>query len=667
VSSDAGIQLWKVRRRIFQDAFAVRRVLHSHDGKTLAVATANTVTLLDARTHERKLALTITSQSGSGSDVNDMSFSPDDRLLATVGRKSAKLWNIRTGALVGKVTNDRVDFLMSVAFSHDGRTLAIAGQPGPIVLVDVATRRIKSRRRVREEFSDFGGYGKVIFTDDGRHLVGEGANVEVWDLRTGKHVASLDAPGRRGPIGSAAVSPDGHTLAASLPDGSIVLWDLRTRRRLPRQLNNLGGHTGAVNDLAFSADGRTLASAGVDETVKLWDLRTTRRVTATLTGHSGPVNSVSFSRDGTLASGSDDQTAISWDLDPKQASGEICRTLRTTLGRSDWARYVPNLSYGRACPAYPTAARRLGTGARPNDIADLIVRLPGETYKIIAMDMKRARRELGVAPDLDPKNYRGQQSTQTPEAAFNTAALKVVGYLTGVGSSAAAPAIDHGRVTAGVQGISLGADIVLLATEQSLAQIARGLERNGYRSTGAGLYLKKKGSAKQYEAFSAVGLAPGLVVLSKSAHEASAALARTRPDAPTATKLKQLDAVPGSLRVLRSYGDLPDERAPCLQTVVGGHDFAASPDTLILHLTGPGRADRVLLGSAAQRDNILTRSYQPKDITVSGSKVAMRIVNRPGALENDNAATIADGTVRPELIYRCGPAASRGSRPGRRP
>jgi WD40 repeat protein len=652
-SSAAGIQLWEARRPIFDGASVVRRVVYSHDGRTLAVAAAgDTVTLLDARTHERKLTLaTRASKSGFGSDTNDIAFSPDDRLLATVGRNAAKLWNIRTGALVGKVTNSHVDYLASVAFSHDGRTLAIAGSPGPIVLLDARTRRVKARFGVS---GDFAGYGKLIFTEDGRHLVAEGADVEVWDVRSHNHVASLSAPGPDGgPVQSTAVSRDGHTLAGGLEDGSIVLWDLRTRRHLARQLNNLGGHTGAINDLAFSADGRTLASAGEDETVKLWDLRTTHRLTATLTGHRGPVTSVSFSRSGTLASGGDDQSAIAWDLDPKRVGSKICRTLRTTLGRSDWARYVPNLSYGRVCPTYPAAPHRPGAGARPTDIGDLVVRLPGETDEITAMDMKRARRELRVATDLDPADYRARQSSQTPEAAFDTAALTVVGYLVADGSTAASRAIDHGRVTAAVRGTSAGVDIVLLSTDQPTAQIASGLRHGGFRSSGAGLYLKRKSSARRQDRYPAIGLAPGLVVLSDSAHEASAALARTDPDAPTATKLKRLDTVAGSVRVLHSYDDLPDERAPCVRTVIGGHDFTGAADTLILHLKGRARAGRVVLGSAAQRSDIRTRSYQPRDIHVSGPKIAMRIVNRPGALDDDNAATIA-GTIEPERVYRCG-------------
>jgi WD40 repeat protein len=652
--SDGTILLWKARGRVFQDAFGILRSVYSHDGKTLAVANANSVTLLDARTHNRKITLAAANRTEFGRGIWDIAFSPDDRLLATVGRNSAKLWDIRTGALLHEVTNRNVDFLMSVAFSNDGRTLAYAGLPGPIVLLDIATRRIKARWGVS---GDFKGYRRLMFTGDGRYLVAVGPPVQVWDLRTRKHVATLGASKLGGAsVDNATVSRDGQTLASSLSDGSIVQWDLSTRRRLPRQLSSFGGHTGAINDLAFSFDGRTLATAGEDETIKLWDVRTTRRLTATLTGHRAPVNSVSFTRDGTLASGSDDGTAIFWDLDPERVSREICRTLRTTLGRIDWARYVPNLSYRRVCPAYATVPSRLQTGARPNDVADLVMRLPGEAYRIAAMDMKRARRELGVAPDLDPKDHRGRQSTGTPEAAFDAAALKVVGYVT-VGRSAAAAAIDHGLVSAGVNGTSLGADVVALATDQPMAQIVRGLQRRGFRQMRPGLYMPR--SAKQHQSLSAVAIAPGLVILADSADEASAALARTSPDAPTAMKLKRLDTVRGSLRALQSYGDLPDKGAPCVQTVVGGHDFAGSADTLTLYLTTPARAGRVLLGSAAQRTDILTRDYQPKDISVSGSKIRMRIVTPPGAIERHNAATIAEGDVRPESLYRCGRAASR--------
>lgn len=73
----------------------------------------------------------------------------------------------------------------------------------------------------------------------------------------------------------------------------------------------------------------------------------------------------------------------------------------------------------------------------------------------------------------------------------------------------------------------------------------------------------------------------------------------------------------------------------------------------MLHLTEPAQAGRVVLGSPAQRWDILTRAYQPRGVRVAGSTVTMRIVRRPGALPDYNAATIANGTVRPKFLYRC--------------
>jgi len=88
----------------------------------------------------------------------------------------------------------------------------------------------------------------------------------------------------------------------------------------------LSGHNGAVLDVAYSPDGQKLASASDDNTVIVWDMATLRPVgDLPFYGHLAGVTSVDFSPNGqTLASGSRDSTIILWDV----ATGQIIRTLQ---------------------------------------------------------------------------------------------------------------------------------------------------------------------------------------------------------------------------------------------------------------------------------------------------------------------------------------------------
>ena len=70
-----------------------------------------------------------------------------------------------------------------------------------------------------------------------------------------------------------------------------------------------------MTSVAFSPDGKTLASGSDDNDIILWDVARRQPLGEPLKGHQRDVTSVAFSPDGqTLASGSQDKTVRLWDI-----------------------------------------------------------------------------------------------------------------------------------------------------------------------------------------------------------------------------------------------------------------------------------------------------------------------------------------------------------------
>jgi hypothetical protein len=209
------------------------------------------------------------------------------------------LWrqNYRDNALTS-----HEDYGLSVAFSPDGRTLAIGSE------FDFKLWDVESRKELVPLLGQVRLVNSVAFSLDGRTLAisGRGTGVELWNVQSRKKLATLRGHGDE--VESVAFSPDGRMLASTSWDHSVKLWGVQSRK----ELATLPGHGDAVWSVAFSPDGRTLATASRDKSIKLWDVQS-RKELATLLGHGDAVWSVAFSPDGrTLASASEDKSVKLW-------------------------------------------------------------------------------------------------------------------------------------------------------------------------------------------------------------------------------------------------------------------------------------------------------------------------------------------------------------------
>jgi WD40 repeat protein len=232
-------------------------------------------------------------QEGVTSSARALAFSPDGRVLAVVGGgPSVRLWEVATWAEIDplEVGGDRIK---SVAFASHGRTMALGqesrdGVGGAVTVWDLA-----DRRRLAVLLGHKGGITTLAFSPDGAVLAsGDSAGVvKLWDLGSASERNSLKAEDCC--IMAVAFSRDGGTLAACRSFGTAVrLWDTASAE-------SRGALTtpGKVNCLAFSPDGRWFVTGESQGVATLWDLGARRRL-GVVQSDGGPIHSVAFSRDG---------------------------------------------------------------------------------------------------------------------------------------------------------------------------------------------------------------------------------------------------------------------------------------------------------------------------------------------------------------------------------
>jgi eukaryotic-like serine/threonine-protein kinase len=251
-----------------------------------------------------------------GAEVYALAFSPDGRTMAVGGEgQDVRLWTAATG-VAGGPSLPAPGTVCGLAFATDDRLFVADSRYSHMQVWKDLLRQptLESQARLVELVGV--DLRVSALSPNGHQVILGGADgmLRLWQVADKKKPRILCRPG---PMSAVTCRPDGRAFLVGCTDGSVRQWDQETGE----PLGPLCRHDQPITSVAYSPDGRTFLSASKDFTVRLWDARTGQPAGPALR-HRDKVYTVAFSPDSlTVATGCKDHTARLWDLRTGQSLG----------------------------------------------------------------------------------------------------------------------------------------------------------------------------------------------------------------------------------------------------------------------------------------------------------------------------------------------------------
>jgi WD40 repeat protein/serine/threonine protein kinase len=281
--------------------------------------------------------------------VLSLAVTPDGELLAAAGDTDRdddepviQLYRPLTDRRAGQLRGHTGEAINDLSFSADGKRLASAGKDGTVRVWDVAGHQERAVFRPEKEPRPTShdpsarAIRGVSFAPDGLSVVsgGQDGAVRLWNFAGQKEEqVELDV---RAPLGAAALSADGHTLAlAERFTRQIKVWNLGhlASEVDPKPTRTLGGLDSTPVALAVNQNGSVIAAATA-EGAFVWRIGSDDRPKQVFKGEAVAV----AARGDELVVASEDGRLVWLDL----ATGRPRHSLAQVTGRPHLVAFSPD-------------------------------------------------------------------------------------------------------------------------------------------------------------------------------------------------------------------------------------------------------------------------------------------------------------------------------------
>lgn len=299
----------------------------SNNGEMLATGSKDsTVKIFEVNPATLTLSLKRTLE-GHSYGASFISWSPDDTLIAVCGPEDSAdvwIWNVQTGELRVKVTNNTEDSITTCAWHRDGKKFVSGGVRGQFYQCDLEGNVLDSWEGVRVQGLYCRKDGRTVLAADTHHRV----RGYVFDDLTDFNMIQEDYS-----IVSFVVDETGRLGLLNIATQGVHLWDLEDKV-LIRKFQGIAQGYYTIRSCFGGINNMYVASGSEDNKVYIWHVKWEKPI-AILHGHSRCVNCVSWNPacPAMLVSVSDDSTIRVWgpaadssglgNASPNSQSGEM--------------------------------------------------------------------------------------------------------------------------------------------------------------------------------------------------------------------------------------------------------------------------------------------------------------------------------------------------------